>query len=70
MTKVKFLREFGGRETGEIHYPEGHEMEMNPALASDLAGRDIVDIVQDKPKKEKAEAPETDKPKTAKAKAG
>ena len=38
---VKFLREFGGRETKEIHYPAGFEVELDEDIAEDLVKRGI-----------------------------
>jgi hypothetical protein len=67
--KVKFKREFGGRETAEIHYPPGHEMEMSDGLANDLARRGIVEIL-DQPQAEPVhvpEIPELDRPEPEKA---
>jgi hypothetical protein len=39
--KVKFLREFGGRETKEIHYPKDFEVELDDEVALDLSARGI-----------------------------
>lgn len=51
--KIRFLREFGGRETQEIHYSEGHEMEtgypVTDSVAQDLLGRGIVTVIASDP---------------------
>ena len=40
--KIKFLREFGGRETGEIHYPEGFVLNLDDdEIALGLINRSI-----------------------------
>lgn len=38
---VKFLHEFGGRETGEIHYPAEFEVELEDDVAENLVSRGI-----------------------------
>lgn len=38
---IKFLYEFGGRETKEIHYPAGFEVELDEDIAEDLVKRGI-----------------------------
>jgi hypothetical protein len=60
--KIKFLIDFGGRETNEIHYVAGQIVEDAGNLAS-LAERGIVEIL-DKP------APVIEVPEPPKKKAG
>ncbi len=44
--RVKFLRNFGGRETREVHYQAGQEAELSDDVADVLAMRQIVTAVE------------------------
>ena len=48
--KVRFNVEFGGRETKEIHYPPGFEVELDDEIGSDLVNRGSCESLEHAPK--------------------
>jgi hypothetical protein len=47
--KVKFLCNFGGRETREIHYPPGKIVDLPDEIAEELVARGIVEMPNEQP---------------------
>jgi hypothetical protein len=47
--RVKFIRDFRGRETGEVFYKAGSVVKLDDKIAQDLCKRGIVQLLKDEP---------------------